>query len=371
MLIYIEKKKIEYIGELLAEFDKESNLKKSNIHIYKLQNANAQNVSEVLSKLSFTDDKGAKVQIPVTFDKSTNSVVITCSDEQFFQFKKIIDDFDKEKPQVLINVLIGEISLDALEKVGVEWMGGAGIQDRYTAIGVNNTNMLDLTKVTPSTGLDDVAKLLPGFSLGIINNTKMDIGMIINLFKQNSNFNILSAPKILTEDNEEAMINVGRKVPVITNARIPDSGSPTYSYQYQDVGIILKITPHVSNSQRITLDISQEVKNLLEQYIKEAPLFSTREIKTKITVDNKKVIVIGGLIESKKEKSEYATPFFSKIPLIGEFFKRKNDSETKTNMFVILSPEIITQENVDKIKVDDEKLKKLNERLENATENLK
>jgi len=346
---------INHIGEIISELDKESNIQKSNIHIYKLQNANAQNVAEVMSKLTFTDNSKltqagtpVTVNVPVTFDKSTNSVVFTCSDEQYSQIKKIIEDFDKEKAQILINVIIAEISVEDLEKIGVEWQAGDILNKDYAGGASQNFNMIDAS-VLKDNKLTDAAKMLPGFSVGVLNLSNPDMGAVINMFKQKTDFNVLSSPKLLTEDNNEASINIGQKVPFITNSRVTDNDATIYSYQYQDVGIILKITPHVSNSKKITLDINQEVKNLLEKAVFDAPLVSTRELKTKITVENKKVIIIGGLISSTKNKTKYAIPLISKLPLIGKLFQRNDDKESKTNLLIIISPEIIEYGNIEKI----------------------
>jgi len=364
---------IEHIGEMIKEFDKETNIQKSNIHIYKLQNANAQTVAEVLAKLTFPDAKtNANAAVPVTFDKSTNSVVLTCSNEQFVQIKKIIEDFDTEKPQVLINVWIAEVSADDLDKLGVEWMFGQNISDNRYGIGASqNFNMIDPNLLKQTGGIKNAAKLLPGFSIGVINSKNSDIGAIINLFKQTTNFNILSSPKILTEDNNEAFINIGQKVPFITNSRVTDNNATIYSYQYQDVGITLKITPHVSANDNITLDISQEVKNLLEKVVFDAPLVSTRELKTKITVENKKTIVIGGLISSTKTKVKYSTPFLSKIPIFGELFKSSEEKENKTNLMIIISPEIIKKNNLTSVQLQESKLQEYQQLIDNTEKKLK
>nr|MBP7654794.1 hypothetical protein [Candidatus Dependentiae bacterium] len=368
---------INHIGEIISELDKEANIQKSNIHIYKLQNANAQNIAEVMAKLTFTDNSkltpaGTPVtlNVPVTFDKSTNSVVFTCSDEQYAQIKKIVEDFDKEKAQVLINVIIAEISVEDMEKIGVEWQAGDIIKKDYAGGVSQNFNMID-PGVLQSGSVKDAAKLLPGFSVGVINNSNPDIGAVINLFKQKTDFNVLSSPKILTEDNNEALINIGQKVPFITNSRVTDNDATIYSYQYQDVGIILKITPHVSNSKRITLDINQEVKNLLEKAVFDAPLVSTRELKTKITVDNKKVIIIGGLINSSKNKTTYSVPFISKLPIIGKLFQRNEDKESKTNLLIIISPEIIEYGNIENISVPERDLELFEKNIKNTGKDLK
>ncbi|HON55398.1 MAG TPA: secretin N-terminal domain-containing protein [bacterium] len=363
---------IDYIGELLAEFDKEANIKKSNIHIYKLQNANAQAVAEALSKLTFPDNKtGANTAIPFTFDRATNSVVATCSNEQFVQIKKIIEDFDKEKPQILITAIIAEVSAEDLEKLGVEWQAGDKISSgKFEGAMTQNFNMID-PNILKNSDLKTASKLLPGFSVGVIKSDNLDVGAIINIFKQNTDFNILSSPRILTEDNNEAFINVGEKVPFITNSRVTDNNATIYSYEYQDVGITLRITPQVNNQNRITLDIKQEVKNLLEKAVFDAPLVSTRELKTKITVDNKKVIVIGGLIKDNKSKTKYAVPLLSQIPVLGRLFQRTEEKSSKTNLIVVLSPEVIYSVNSQTIEIQQTEIEKINKRIDETLRKLK
>ena len=181
----------------------------------------------------------------------------------------------------------------------------------------------------------------------------------------------MSSPRILTEDNNEAFINVGEKVPFITNSRVTDNNATIYSYEYQDVGITLRITPQVNNQNRIALDIKQEVKNLLEKAVFDAPLVSTRELKTKITVDNKKVIVIGGLIKDNKSKTKYAVPLLSQIPVLGRLFQRTEEKSSKTNLIVVLSPEVIYSVNSQTIEIQQTEIEKINKRIDETLRKLK
>jgi general secretion pathway protein D len=167
----------------------------------------------------------------------------------------------------------------------------------------------------------------------------------------------LSTPEILTEDNNEAEIIVGEKVPFITSSRTSgDNDATTNSFEYENIGINLKITPHVNNSNKVTLDIDQEIKNLLEKklYTEEIPLTSNRQIKTKITIDDNQVVMIGGLIKKTINKNKSSIPFLGKIPLLGKLFQRTTENEVKTNLVVIISPKIIRKIENSAIEVSDE-----------------
>ena len=155
---------------------------------------------------------------------------------------------------------------------------------------------------------------------------------------------ILSTPQILTTDNQEAKITVGKNVPYQTRSTA-DAGVETYSsYEYRDVGITLKITPQISKDRMVRLNISQEVTRLtggVGQQLTDRPTTLKRTVDTTVIVKDGDTIVIGGLIDDSITKTEYKVPCLGDIPLMGWLFKSVSDSSDKTNLYVFLTPRVI------------------------------
>jgi len=163
----------------------------------------------------------------------------------------------------------------------------------------------------------------------------------VQAYKKDKDVHILSTPQILTTDNEEAKITVGKNIPYQTKVGTTGTAEEMYStYEYKDVGITLKITPHISKDRMVRLNILQEV-NKLESTTDFRPTTLKRTIETTVIVNDKNTIVIGGLIDDSFSKTEYKVPCLGDIPLLGWLFKSLYKGREKTNLFVFLTPHVI------------------------------
>jgi general secretion pathway protein D len=169
---------------------------------------------------------------------------------------------------------------------------------------------------------------------------------MVKAYQNNSNFKILSAPQILATDNEEANISVGEVVALpqgFTQDR--DTGRfDLTNFKYEDVGIVLTLTPRVNSNELVTLKINQEIKKRQEENLYEfnVPVLTKRQMDTTISVPNHQTIVIGGLMREDKTKVVDRVPLLSNIPFIGEAFKNRRTITQKTNLLVFLTPHILS-----------------------------
>jgi general secretion pathway protein D len=179
-------------------------------------------------------------------------------------------------------------------------------------------------------------------SLGLIKGE--DISALINLSQTDTDVNILSTPSLLTNDNQEAQITVGERVPLITGTRYTEEDRPIYTFTYEDVGIILRIIPQINPKGFVTLKISQEITKVLRETLYEvkAPKLTKRETQTTVSVGDKETIVIGGLIRDDKSSTVRKVPFLGDIPLLGRLFRRETEETKKTSLLVFVTPHIIT-----------------------------
>lgn len=322
------------------------------IHIYTLEYNESEKLASVLTKLDVPvvearivdpskpnqTQKGEKIK--AVAHKDSNSVIVTATKEEWSEIQRIIKILDLPRKQILLEVLIVELSSSDLNDFGIDW------RFRNELYGQFNSNLAVQGGVLDSKGRPTQVNTLSGFSLGFIRAGRPQIIGILNANSTNEHFNVLSAPQILTVDNQEAEINVGQDVPVRTqsrNAGLGGSNAVTVdNFEYRPTGIKLKFTPHINKNDKITLELYQEVKNIAGLPSQGGnPTFNKRDIKTTITVDNTQTIVIGGLISSDKQKKVTKIPVLGDIPIFGNFFRRSTNQLIKTNLMVFLTPHIL------------------------------
>jgi general secretion pathway protein D len=253
------------------------------------------------------------------------------------------------REQVFIEAMIIEVKAESGWSFGIDWMLGNQSGSNYYG-GAYMNSVPNFTSTTVA-GKSTTLPLSTGFQLGFVPDSSILAFALLNASGSDNTYNILSTPQLLTVDNEEAELNVGEEIPVASNNRISDSGTQFYTYEYKSVGIKLKITPHITNSNRITLDLYQEINSVLGSTDTTSTTSSTvpptlgkRDIKTKLSVLDGKTIVVGGLMQNNKTEEETKVPLLGDIPLLGWFFKHKTVSNTKTNLLVFITPHIVTKE---------------------------
>lgn len=339
------------------------------IHIYTLEYNEAEKLANILVKLDMpdivepaaageaktADGKPVPQAVPVqskpgriekikaVAHKESNSIIVTATQKEWDEIKRIIRVLDMPRKQVLLEVLIVELTSTDLNDFGIDW------RYQQLANAQFNTGLAAQGGVIDSSGRPTNVNTLSGFSLGFINRGGEQIVGILNANATNENFNVLSAPQVLTLDNQEAEINVGQDVPVKTQNRNAgvgggDNAVLVSNFEYRPTGIKLKFTPHINKNNKITLDLYQEIKNVAgisSEATGGNPTFNKRDIKTTIIVDNIQTIVIGGLISNDRQKRLSKIPILGEIPLIGNLFRRTTNQLKKTNLMVFLTPHIL------------------------------
>ncbi len=322
------------------------------IHIYTLEHNEAEKLAGVLTKLdmpvvdskvSADPNKPAQPKtdkIKAVAHKDSNSVIVTATKEEWQEIQRIIKILDLPRKQILLEVLIVELTSNDLNDFGIDWRYNGVARAQF------NSNLAVQGGILDSKGRPTQVNTLSGFSLGFLKPGNPQIIGILNANQTNENFNVLSAPQILTMDNQEAEINVGQDVPVRTqsrNAGLGGSNAVTVdNFEYRPTGIKLKFTPHINKNDRINLELYQEVKNIAGLPTQGGnPIFNKRDIKTTITVENTQTIVIGGLISNDKQKKVTKIPLFGDLPILGSFFRRSTSQNVRTNLMVFITPHIL------------------------------
>ncbi len=361
------------VKSLISMLDKQTPKDKGKIRVYYLEHATAEDLAAVLqaqtSSKSKTSAKGGKApllsgQATITPDKATNSLIIMADNEDYQVLEEIIKKLDIPRAMVFIECLIMEVNTNKDFKLGTEWKGfnEAHAYDTDGAAGGGFSG----NEYSSLTGLATSGALPSGLSLGVFGETINisgitfpSIAAIIEVYKKDKDIQIISTPQLLTTDNEEAKIYVGKNIPFQTRSTA-EGGVETYSsFEYRDVGTTLKITPQISQDGMVRLAISQEVTKL-ESTTDFRPTTLKRTIDTTVIVDDNSTIVIGGLIDDSFSKTEYKVPILGDIPLLGWLFKSRKTEREKTNLFVFLTPHVINNK-ADAQKMYNQKKEKIGE----------
>lgn len=334
------------------------------VHIYRARHMTAESLAQVLVRLEnplplstgvITNKPGDKKPIPAqsivatkpggkikaVAHKESNSIVITANPGEWSEIHQIIQQLDSPRHQILLEVLIAEVSSSSTNDFGIDWR----FQKTDAPHTQFNTGLaVEGSLVDTESGAITGNNTLNGFSLGFLEKNG-DILAILNANINNTNFNVLSSPQILTLDNQEAEINVGQDVPVRTQERTSGGGSSestVNSFEYRPSGIKLKFTPHVNADNRIGLDLFSEITTIEDaQNPNSNPRFNKRNIKTYVTVKNKQTIVIGGLVFTEKLDSVVKVPLLGDIPLLGHLFRRTTKNIRRTNLMLFITPHIM------------------------------
>jgi general secretion pathway protein D len=366
----------ERVKDLIRLLDKETPMGNEKIRVYYLEHAKAEDLATALQSLKkekTTSTPGKKEplvsgNVNITADKATNSLIIMAEKEEYMILEDIIKKLDIRRSMVYIECLIMEVNVNKDFNLGVEWRGG---DDFNNGKGVYFGGFSGGDTGYSTTNSMALGTFPPGYSMGVFNNsikvgnvTFPAIGAVITAYKKDKDVHILSTPQILTTDNEEASITVGKNIPFQTKTSV-DSTIPSEaynSYEYKDVGITLKITPQISKDRLVRLLINQEVSRL-ESTVDFKPTTLKRTINTTVIVNDNSTVVIGGLIDNSFSDIEYKTPCLGEIPGFGKLFSSTGNTDEKTNLFVFLTPHVIQNQTEAKTVYEEKK-----EKIESVTE---
>lgn len=375
------------LRELIAKMDRDTGGGYSSVNVYPLENADAETLARTMNEIltgiraearGGGQGKGPVSSGPVTItaDKPTNALIINAKPEDYTSLKRIIEKLDVKRKQVYVEALIMELSMDATQKLGMSIQGGASYKDEGLILGSSNLNKGPVGFGELSTGLGGVPSLLTRAVDGMLaggffnpititgpDGTKITVptlSVLIDLSKTDGDVNILSAPRLLTSDNEEAEIIVGRNVPIITSRLTGAVGSATntssglatsVSVERKDVALILRFTPQVTEGDLVRLNVYQEMTDIVPASAGLAasvgnpndvgPTFTKRVLRNTVLAENGRTVVLGGLIGTNVSEKVSKTPLLGDIPLLGWLFKRKETQENKTNLLVFINPTVI------------------------------
>lgn len=285
-------------------------------------------------------------------DAQTNSLIITAPDNVYNTLRAVIDKLDARRAQVFVEALIVEVSTDKAAEFGVQWMAPLSSGSNSSAVvggtnfGADGSNIVNLNtaKVFPNAGLN--LGLLQRLTIG--GQEVTGLTALARMLESDANANILSTPNLLTLDNEEAKIIIGKNVPFITGSYAQAAGAatgatvnPFQTIERKDVGLTLKVKPQVAEGGTVKMQIYQEASSLQDTTNAAGVITNKRSIESTVLVDDGQIIVLGGLIQDDMRDGLDKVPGLGDIPLLGSLFKTESRKHIKTNLMVFLRPKVL------------------------------
>lgn len=266
-------------------------------------------------------------QVYVVADEDTNSLLVMTASKNFDRVREIIAELDRPVPEVLIKVLIAEVTHTTDRDLGVEF---------------SVLNLRDSDRGSSLFTDFDVAAQSGGFIYKLVED---DVTAALRILETVGKLEVLSRPYILASDNQEASITVGLEVPFIRDSRTTETGQTINTIQYEDIGIILNVTPHINPEGLVIMDIVPEVSTLTGDTVPisetvSAPVFAKRSAQSRVAIHDGQTIVIGGLMEDKKTYNMRKVPVLGDLPLLGSFFRRTVKETAKTELLIFLTPHV-------------------------------
>jgi general secretion pathway protein D len=313
----------------------------------------------------------ANIDASVTIwaDIPTNALIITAPPKIMKSLMAVIDKIDIRRAQVHVEAIIVEIDVNKSSNLGVQWLlfgqGGGTVPAGIINLPGAGTSIVDLAALALSGGTvgspttPGASTSVPGISsstvgtgatigVGRIASTGVSFAALVQALRSDGSSNIISTPSLVTMNNEEAEVKVTQEIPLITGsfanstASVSGTSSPFQTIQREEVGTILKVTPHINEGNSVQLKIEQEDSSPGAKLTDSADISTNkRSIKTTVLIEDGGIIVLGGLISDAVTESEDRVPGLGAIPIIGNLFKSRSGSRQKKNLMVFIRPKIL------------------------------
>lgn len=294
-------------------------------------------------------------EVTVVGDEKSNKLVISTSPRYMETVLTIVRELDRPPPQVMIEVLLAEVTLDTARSWGMDAkvgpIGGDMTMVGYSAVGAGVTSAIGV----------------PNFAV-----SSAEFQLLVRALESQGKLEVLSNPQVMAKDNEEAQIQVGENVPIVNGVERFAQGNSQATIERKDVGIILKVTPSISPDGFVQMKINPEISTLTARTVQvgsdvSAPIISKRTVDTRVTVKDGQSVIIGGLIQTSEERRRTKVPILGDIPILGWPFRTYNDTSIKTELIVILTPRVIEGNSDAGVEKADQIRDQLLEKLEDPT----
>jgi len=373
------------VDHWVEELDQAQSEKGTQVYVYFVQNGQSKDIADLLKQVygeKTSKTKGTQKtvlvqretpeqlrpvesagelvgEVEIIADEVNNAILIKAKPKDYATIMSVLEQIDVVPRQVLIDVLILEVTLTDNLEYGVEWFFKTNdVFGKYTG----NVILDGGTSTSAGVGLGSG---LAGFSYSLFNTDALR-GLLTALADR-TDVNILSSPNILAVDNQESSIESGDEVPTLTSTQTSDGGVTTQSIQYRQTGIVLKVKPTINDGGLVRMEVTQEVSQVTGETTGgiESPRFSTRKATTNLVAHDSHTVVIGGLMQTQKTAVRSGIPVLKDMPVLGRLFGKTSNKTVKTELLFAITPHVIkSREEAEELTVEfAERLKSLKDML--------
>jgi general secretion pathway protein D len=328
----------------------------ANARVIRLRHSDAKSLAETLGEISegLKAPEGGEAatskpqDILIRADESLNALVLLAEPDTVATLEEIVRNLDVPRAQVMVEAAIVEISGDISDALGVQWAVDArGNNGGLGGVNFGNTG-LSVGTVLRAIQEDEIPENVTLPDGAIIGIGTDHFGALITALSANSKSNLLSTPSLLTLDNQQAEILVGQNVPFQTGSYTTDASganNPFTTIEREDIGVTLKVTPHINDGATLRLEVEQEISSIAPSTGVNSQavdlVTNKRSIKSVILADDGQVIVLGGLIQDDVTSTDSKVPLLGDIPFLGRLFRSTKDTHIKRNLMVFLRPTVV------------------------------
>ncbi|MBG88549.1 MAG: hypothetical protein CMO80_16840 [Verrucomicrobiales bacterium] len=264
-------------------------------------------------------------------DPETRRLIVITDDVTAEHISQVVTNLDTPKPQVLIKVVFVEVTHNK----------GSDIGSTINMLRAEPSN--SSAESTLTTALGGAGTLATGGTWSLVAG---DLSANLRAIAENGKTEILSRPSILTRNNQEAIITVGQEVPFVTNSQINQQGNTINTVTYEDVGIILRVTPYITQGDLVEMIVAPEISSISQTLVTinqgvQLQAIDKRAAETVVVTKHGSTVVIGGLMQTRKQETRRKVPVLGDIPLLGLAFRRKEMQDIKTELLIFLTPYVI------------------------------
>jgi general secretion pathway protein D len=280
-------------------------------------------------------------------DETTNAIIVSAVPRDWADIELTIKQLDKMPRQVLIEVLVAEITLNEETKLGLDW----ALRSGKFSLG---QRALGSVAVTAPADIIAGASTVAGLASGLTAFTFAadQLFAIVNALATEGRVNVISSPHIMTSENKKAVINVSASIPIVTTQQTglltaavgtsQATGSVNQTVEYRDAGVVLTVTPRIGERGTVALDVKQEVNDVgAPEGVTQSPRINKREAETSVVLINNQTLVLGGLITDTRNNTVTGIPLLSRIPIIGWIFGFKDIKRDKRELIILITPRVI------------------------------
>jgi general secretion pathway protein D len=347
-----------------------------------LQQFIANNLTVLQQGAALTSFQEIQRNVVVVAEPVSNTILVSATPKYFAEIMGIIDQIDAMPPQVVIQVLVAEVTLNDNQEFGVEFglqspvlflrgiLPGVAVNTTSPNFAIPGFNFNNVTLPLPNSspvnpptvgfqglgnlGVGRVSSTTPGVG-GLVFSAQSDsFNLLIRALKAQGRLDVLSRPQVMTLDGQTAAVNVGQDFPIIGDATVTATGLATQNVERRNIGVLLRVTPRITPEGKVLMRVFPEVSSvgqlvqLSTNVVSQA--FNIQQVETTVVAQDGETVVLGGMIQQRDTKTETKVPCLGDLPYLGAAFRYRTQVRQKTELLVILTPHIVrSQADADRI----------------------